>query len=162
MGDLESQEEDVPKCVLWYKPMTWLGVISPHHRDDSLPETPGLLDSVRPFLPRLWVLRYQLLRRCHHRFLFLFRTTHRVRTQQVGKIRGQWCEDIELAVHLPVWHDGTGSLGDVTYASHITQTNPSLNGQCLGVFWFPCRPSFTPFPDTPFPRPNLFFLTLWK
>jgi hypothetical protein len=25
MGDLESQGEDAPKCILWYKPMSWLG-----------------------------------------------------------------------------------------------------------------------------------------
>ena len=32
MGDLESQEEDVPNRVSWYKPMTCLGVSRPHHR----------------------------------------------------------------------------------------------------------------------------------
>ena len=35
MGDLESQEEDAPKPVLWYKPMAWLGVIRPHCRDEA-------------------------------------------------------------------------------------------------------------------------------
>ena len=35
MGDLESQEEDAPKRIHWYKPMSWLGQISPHRRDES-------------------------------------------------------------------------------------------------------------------------------
>ena len=35
MGDLQSQEEDAPKSVLWYKPKAWLGVISPHRRDET-------------------------------------------------------------------------------------------------------------------------------
>ena len=34
MGALESQEEDAPKRVLWYKPMAFWGVIRPHHRDE--------------------------------------------------------------------------------------------------------------------------------
>ena len=35
MGDLESQEEDAPKCILWFKPMRWLGQIRSHRRDES-------------------------------------------------------------------------------------------------------------------------------
>jgi hypothetical protein len=35
MANLESQEEDAPKCVLWFKPMSWLGQIRPHHRDEA-------------------------------------------------------------------------------------------------------------------------------
>ncbi len=34
MGDLESQEEDVPKCILFFKPMCWLGRIRTHRRDE--------------------------------------------------------------------------------------------------------------------------------
>ncbi len=33
MADLESQEEDAPKRVLFYKPMGCLGQIRPHRRD---------------------------------------------------------------------------------------------------------------------------------
>jgi hypothetical protein len=29
MADLESQEEDAPKCILFFKPMSWLGQIRP-------------------------------------------------------------------------------------------------------------------------------------
>ncbi len=35
MGSLEPQEEDSPKRVLWYKPMSRLCVIPPHRRDES-------------------------------------------------------------------------------------------------------------------------------
>ena len=35
MGALESQEEDTPKRVLWYKPLGFLGVIRPHRRDET-------------------------------------------------------------------------------------------------------------------------------
>jgi hypothetical protein len=35
MGALESQEEDAPKRVLWYKPLGFLGVIRPHRRHES-------------------------------------------------------------------------------------------------------------------------------
>ncbi len=35
MSGLESQEEDAPKCVLFFKPMSWLGQIRPHRRDES-------------------------------------------------------------------------------------------------------------------------------
>jgi hypothetical protein len=35
MSDLESQEEDAPKRLLFFKPMIWLGQIRPHRRDES-------------------------------------------------------------------------------------------------------------------------------
>jgi hypothetical protein len=35
MASLESQEEDAPKRVLFYKPMSWLGQIRTHRRDES-------------------------------------------------------------------------------------------------------------------------------
>jgi hypothetical protein len=35
MGDLESQEEETPQRVLWYNHLGFLGVIRPHHRDES-------------------------------------------------------------------------------------------------------------------------------
>ena len=35
MGDLESQEEDDPKGILWNNPLGFLGVIRPHHRDET-------------------------------------------------------------------------------------------------------------------------------
>jgi hypothetical protein len=37
MENLESEEEDVSEArrVLWYKPMSWMGQIRTHHRDES-------------------------------------------------------------------------------------------------------------------------------
>jgi hypothetical protein len=35
MENLESDEEDASRRVLWYKPMSWLGQISTHHRDET-------------------------------------------------------------------------------------------------------------------------------
>jgi hypothetical protein len=35
MAGLESQEEDAPKRILFVKPMSWLGQIRPHRRDES-------------------------------------------------------------------------------------------------------------------------------
>ena len=35
MENLESDEENSSRRVLWYKPMSWLGQIRPHHRDEA-------------------------------------------------------------------------------------------------------------------------------
>jgi hypothetical protein len=35
MTDLESQEEDAPQRILFFKPMSWLGQIRSHRRDES-------------------------------------------------------------------------------------------------------------------------------
>ncbi len=35
MARLESQEEDAPKRILFFNPMSWLGQIRPHRRDES-------------------------------------------------------------------------------------------------------------------------------
>jgi hypothetical protein len=35
MAGLESQEEDAPKRILFFKPMSWLGQIRPHRRDEA-------------------------------------------------------------------------------------------------------------------------------
>jgi hypothetical protein len=35
MSGLESQEENAPKRILWFKPMSWLGQIRPHRRDEA-------------------------------------------------------------------------------------------------------------------------------
>jgi hypothetical protein len=32
---LESQEEDVPKCILFFKRMSCLGQLRPHRRDEA-------------------------------------------------------------------------------------------------------------------------------
>ncbi len=35
MTSLESQQEDTPRRVLWFEPMSWLGQIRPHRRDEA-------------------------------------------------------------------------------------------------------------------------------
>jgi hypothetical protein len=35
MADLESQEEDAPKRILFFKPMSWSGQIRSHRRDET-------------------------------------------------------------------------------------------------------------------------------
>jgi len=35
MTNLESQEEDNPNRVLYFKPMSWLGQVRPHRRDEA-------------------------------------------------------------------------------------------------------------------------------
>ena len=60
----------------------------------------------------------------------LFRTTHRVNTQQVAKSRGQRCGDIEIASYLS---NATGPLSLVLdlcipYERWGSTSNPSLNG----------------------------------
>ena len=36
MAGLESQEQDVPKRILFFKPMSWLGQIRTHRRDEEV------------------------------------------------------------------------------------------------------------------------------
>ncbi len=55
MTDVESQEEDVPKRILFFKTMSRLGQIRTHRRD----EKPGLLVSDRHSFPPPWVSRSQ-------------------------------------------------------------------------------------------------------
>jgi hypothetical protein len=35
MANRESEEEHAPRRVLWFYPMSWLGQIRPHRRDES-------------------------------------------------------------------------------------------------------------------------------
>ncbi len=66
MAGLEFQEEDAPKRILFFKPMSWLGQFRPHHRDK-----PGLLVSGRLFLLPPWAPRSQ-----RDQIADLSRTTH--------------------------------------------------------------------------------------
>ena len=98
MAGLESQEEDAPNRILFYKPMSWLGQIRPHRAacgcrkfhldalDDHLCTCTAHLGAKKA---HDWAV---------DQLADLFRTTHKVKTQQVVKSRGQQCGDIELAV----------------------------------------------------------------
>ncbi len=74
MTGLESQEEDAPKCILFFKSMSWLGHFRPHRRHESC-----LLVSDRHFSPRLWTLRSpRTSDRLHSDFIrILFLQAHR-------------------------------------------------------------------------------------
>ncbi len=66
----------------------------------------------------------------------LFRTTHKVKTQQVARRRGQWCGDIELAGYLAnavgpvplvsdlrIAHERFGSSSDLSINGHLHYPN---------------------------------------
>ena len=127
MADLEPQEEDTPRRDLWFKPMSWLGQIRPHRRDEAWPA--GLWQtffatSVGAHIPLIaegplsacGCRKFQIdalgdhlctctahsgAKKAHDwavdQIADLFRTTHTVKTRQVSKSRGQRCGDIELA-----------------------------------------------------------------
>jgi hypothetical protein len=129
MAGLESQEEDAPKGVLFYKPMSWMGQIRSHRRDESwsaslcqtffftsigaqipvIAEKPLVVCGCRKFKidtlgDHLCTYTHSGAKKDHDwavdQLADLFRTTHRVKTQQVFKSRGQHCGDIELAGYL--------------------------------------------------------------
>jgi hypothetical protein len=58
MTGLESQEEDAPKRILFFKQMSWLGQIRPHRRDESWSASLWQKSS-----PRLWAIRSPSFRR---------------------------------------------------------------------------------------------------
>ena len=60
----------------------------------------------------------------------LFRTTHRVKTQQVAKSRGQRCGDIELAAYLANAAGPVPLVLDLRIAHDRwgSSSNPSLHG----------------------------------
>jgi hypothetical protein len=138
MEHLESEEEDAPRRVLWFKPMSWLGQIRPHRRDEgwsaSLRQTffasvsvliyqpyrsyrsrlavAGSLRSIR--LGTTSALVHSGAKKAHDwvvdQIADLFRTTHKVKTQQVARGRGQRCGDIDLAGYLAN-RGGSGAFG---------------------------------------------------
>ncbi len=119
MGALESQEGDAPKRILWYKPLGFLGAIRPHRRDEawsaSLWQT-FFVTCVGAQIPALVELTLSACgckkfaldvlgdhvstcaahsgaKKAHdwavEQLADLFRTTLRVKTQQVVKSQGQ-------------------------------------------------------------------------
>jgi hypothetical protein len=125
MADLESQEEDGPKDVLFYKSMSWLGQIRPHRHDESwstslcqtffstsmgaqipvIVEKPLPVSGYRKF--KIDALGDHLCTCTDHsgakkahdwavdKLTDLLRTTHRVKTQQVVKSH---CQDKDSIV----------------------------------------------------------------
>ena len=78
MAGLESEEEVVPRRNLWFKPMSWLGHIRPHRRDETWSTS-----SDRPFLARPLDPTFHSLWKCHPRCVAGGSSTHKVKTQQV-------------------------------------------------------------------------------
>jgi hypothetical protein len=160
MADLESQEEDVPKRILFFKSMSWLGQIRSHRRDEtwsaSLRQTffstslgaqiPVIAE--KPFTTcGCWKFQLDPLgdhlntctahsgaKKAHDwtvdQIANLFRTTHREKTQQVIKSRGQDCGDIELTGYLANEADPVPLVLDLRIAHDRfgSSSDPSLNG----------------------------------
>ena len=130
MENLESDEEDASRRVRWYKPMSWLGQIRPHHRDEvwsaglcqafvascvgvtvpALVETPLSVCGCKKFT--IDALGDHVatctansgVKTAHdwavQQMADLFRTTHKVKTERVVRSRGQRCGDVELTGYL--------------------------------------------------------------
>jgi hypothetical protein len=160
MAGLESQEEDASQRVLFYKPMAWLGQIRPHRRDESwsaalwqtffstsmgaqipvIAEKPLAVCGCRKF--KIDALGDHLCTCTSHsgakkahdwavdQLADLFRTTHKVKTQQVVKSRGQHCGDLELAAYLANEAGPVPLVLDLRLAHDRigSSTNPALNG----------------------------------
>jgi hypothetical protein len=130
MDDLESQEEDVPKRILFFKPMSCLGQIRTHRRDEAWSDRPWQTFFVMTMGVQIPVIsektlaafgcrKFQLdamgdhlctctahsgTKKAHDwvvkQLADLFRTTHHTQTQHVTKSRGRHCGDLELVSYL--------------------------------------------------------------
>jgi hypothetical protein len=128
MASLESQEEDAPISVLCFKPMSRLGQIRPHRRDEpwsaslwqtfcascvcatvpALAELPLSACGCRKFQVETLgdhlctCTAHSGAKKAHDwavdQFADLFRTTHKVNTKQVAKSRGQQCGDMSWLI----------------------------------------------------------------
>ncbi len=160
MVGLESQEADAPKRILFFKSMSWLGQIRPHRRDESwsasLCQTffsTSMGDQIPVIveipLATCGCKKFQLdplgdhlntctthsgAKKAHDwmvdQFADLFHTTHKVKTQQVVKSRGQYCGDIELAGYLATEAGPVPLVLDlrIAYDRVGSNTDPDLNG----------------------------------
>ena len=118
MENLESEEEDASRRVLWYKPMSWLGQIRPHRRVEAwsaglwqaffascvgatitaIAEVPLSACGCKKFaIDALGdhvstCSAHSGAKKAHDwavdQLADLFRTTHKVKTQQVARRRG--------------------------------------------------------------------------
>ncbi len=130
MAGLESQEDDAPNRILFFKPMSWLGQIKSHHRDESWSASLWQTFFVMTMGAQIPVIAEKPLTACGYRkfqldamgdhlctctahsgakkthdwvveqLADLFRTTHHTKTQHVTKSRGRHCGDVQLAAYL--------------------------------------------------------------
>jgi hypothetical protein len=143
MAGLESQEEDAPKRILFFKPMSWLGQIRSHRRDETWSASLWQTFFSASMGAQIPVIAEKPLATCgcrkfqldplgdHLNTCTAHCTTHKVKTQQVVKSRGQHCGDIELegylanaagsvplVLDLRIAHDRVGSSSDPTLNGH--------------------------------------------
>ena len=163
MVGLESQEEDTPKRNLWFKPMSWVDQVRTHHRNEawsaSLWQT-FFATSVGAQIPLLEEIplsdcgckKFQIdtlvdhfyqctthsgVKKAHDwetdQITDLFRTTHRVKRQQVTKSRGQSRGDIELETYLVNVAGPVSLVLDLRIAHERwgSSSDPSINGHLL-------------------------------
>jgi hypothetical protein len=180
MAGLESLEEDAPKRILFYTPMGCLGQIRSHRRDESwsvsiwqtfFATTMGAqipVISEKP-LAACGCRKFQIdplgdhistcdshsgAKKAHDwdvdQVADLFRTTHKVKTQQVIRSRGQHCGDIEmtgylasqegpvpLVLDLRITHERFGRSSDLSINGALHYPNDkdrSLNEAAAGKF----------------------------
>jgi hypothetical protein len=155
-----------PSVSSFFKPMSWLGQIRPHRRDEAwsaslwqtffamttgaqipviaekLPAASGCkkfqLDALGDHL--CICTAHSGSKKAHDwavdKLADLFRTTHKVKTQQVAKSRGQHCGDIEMAaclanaagpaplvLELRIAHDRFGRSSDATLHGNLHYPN---------------------------------------
>ena len=166
MENLESDDEDASRRVLWDKTMSWLGQIRTHHRDEAW--SAGLwqaffascLGATVPALAEFPLsacgckkftidalgdhvatcTAHSGAKTAHdwavQQLADLFRTTHKMKTERVVRIRGQRCGDIEIASYLVnetgpvplvldlrITHDRWGSSSDPSINGHLHYPN---------------------------------------
>ncbi len=124
------QKEDAPKSILFFKPMSWLGQIRTHRRDEvwsaSLWQTLFVMTMgtqlpviAEKSLTTCGCRKFQLdtmgdhlctctshsgVKKAHdwvvEQLVDLFHTTHHTKTQHVTKSRGRHCGDVPLVAYL--------------------------------------------------------------
>jgi hypothetical protein len=86
MAGLDPQEEDAPRRVLFFNPMSWLGQIRPHRRDESWSASLCQTFFFTSMGAQIPVIPEKPLVVCG------CRKTHKVKTHQVVNSRGQHCK----------------------------------------------------------------------
>ena len=160
MAGLESLEEDAPKRILFYTPMGWLGQIRSQRRDEAWSATTWQTFFATAMGAQIPIIAEKPLAACGCRkfqidplgdhistcnshsgakkahdwavdqVADLFRTTHKVKTQQVVRSRGQHVGDIELASYLANQAGPMHLVLDLrlTHERHGRSSDLSING----------------------------------
>jgi hypothetical protein len=157
MAGLESQEEDAPKRILVFKPMSWLGQIRPHRRDEAwsaslwqtyfamtmgaqipvIVEKPLAVCGGRKFQIDTMVdhlctcTAHSGAKKAHDWAVDqpadLFRTTHAMKIQHITNNRGRHCGDVELAAYFANVADPLSLMLDLRIAHDRFGSSSDLN-----------------------------------